>query len=198
MNGPPDSLDPHPDDVHKTDPIDRPLSFWDSAHQETIWDRSKTPRGEDYEQPPTTAVERHRVDVDLPPVRDTNFLSEFIRYKCRSCRERCLIARDTEAARYRECRDCVRLPDLQRELVDHLLPSLHWAADLDLDGRPAVASGGTAERRAPPSGAAGSDPLRVDPEAGAQGPTEGTDPTTAKPQRRLSDSRARTDGGQRE
>jgi hypothetical protein len=124
--------------------------------------------------------------------------SNYVEYQCRSCNSPCLNPRQDDATRHRECKSCVRLPDLQRELADHLHPSLHWAADLDLDGRPAVASGGTAERRAPPSGAAGSDPLRVDPEAGAQGPTEGTDPTTAKPQRRLSDSEARTDGGRRE
>jgi len=127
-------------------------------------------------------------------------LHRFVEYHCRSCNAQCLNDRRDAATRYRECKDCHRLPILDQRPIDHLLPSLYWFSAFDLDACPADASAGKAERRAPPSEATGSDPSRVDPEAGAQGPTVGTDPTTprGKPQRRLSDFTALPDGGRRD
>jgi hypothetical protein len=52
----------------------------------------------------------------------------FTRYYCRSCGEECINDHRNTCTRYRECRKCHRVPDLDRELVDHLVPELRYAA----------------------------------------------------------------------
>lgn len=52
----------------------------------------------------------------------------FTRYYCRSCGEECINDHRDSCTRYRECRACHRVPDASREIVDHLLPSLRFAA----------------------------------------------------------------------
>lgn len=59
--------------------------------------------------------------------------SVYIPYRCGSCKEWCLNERSDPATRYRECKSCLRVPDLRRDLVDELHPELIWIAGLDLD-----------------------------------------------------------------
>jgi hypothetical protein len=53
-----------------------------------------------------------------------------VEYRCRSCNEWCLLDHTEPAAKYHECRSCYRVPDLDRERVDHRLTSLLWAHQL--------------------------------------------------------------------
>lgn len=60
--------------------------------------------------------------------------SNLVAYRCPSCGENCINEHDTAAARYRRCRDCVSIPELDDDLErDDLLE----AGDGDLDDRQA-------------------------------------------------------------
>lgn len=128
---------------------------------------------------------------------------EYIEYQCRSCQLFTLADERADHARYRECPDCFRVPDLRREPVDHRLPSLRWAistAPLDLttpqsEGEAEAARGAASA----PSGAeAGADAERgLAPDRGARA-HEGVPTGTTENERRSAPGRARAtraDGG---
>jgi hypothetical protein len=105
------SLVPMPGAVDKQTPIARPIHPWDANDQETIWDRSQTPRGDRY-VPQSTAVEPLPIDSDVPPITHKGCLSHYTEYKCSGCHEWCLEPEDSDHAKSNECRRCNRFSDL--------------------------------------------------------------------------------------
>jgi len=90
----------------------------------------------------------------------------YIEFHCHSCQQLTFLDHRESASKYREFLDCHRVPELDQEQLDHRLTSLLWAHQFvspPPDGRT-----GTAERRTPASGAAGSGGLTPDPEGGPQ------------------------------
>lgn len=114
-----------------------------------------------------------------------------------------LIDHRESAAKYHECIDCHRIPELDPTVLDHRLTSLLWAhlaAAETTTARTGEATTVLPAPSAPRRGReepAGSDPLRVDPEAGPQADPKGRPTSGGKPQWRLNDT-AVTDGGERE
>lgn len=51
----------------------------------------------------------------------------FVEYRCRSCKQWCLLDHAEDAAKLRECRTCNRVPELDAEPADHRLTDLLWA-----------------------------------------------------------------------
>jgi hypothetical protein len=50
-----------------------------------------------------------------------------VEYRCRSCKQMCLLDHAEDAATFRECRTCNRVPELDAEPLDHRLTTLLWA-----------------------------------------------------------------------
>jgi hypothetical protein len=63
-------------------------------------------------------------------------LHRFVKYHCRSCNAQCINDRRDTATKYRECKDCHRLPELDPKPAVELLPSLFWSADLQPEALP--------------------------------------------------------------
>ena len=59
--------------------------------------------------------------------------SRYLPYRCSSCKSWCLRDIRDLAVRYRDCEACFQIPQLDREPVDEIHPSLSWAIGLDLD-----------------------------------------------------------------
>ena len=131
-------------------------------------------------------------DIDREPVARALYdpdldWSQYVSYRCRmgGCQEQCINRLDSHAATHRCCWECVG--------QHHLDPDLRTLAlaDLDLedsepndqsDGEPSRVQGGASAPSAASGEAAGSDPLRVDPEAGAHAPerSEGGHPEAVR------------------
>ena len=103
-------LVPKPAEVDVQTPIRRPIVGTDANYQETIWDRSMTPRGERYVAR-STAIEPAPIDSDVPPITHKGCLSHYTEYKCAGCRQWCLEPEDSDHAEANECRRCHRFSD---------------------------------------------------------------------------------------
>jgi hypothetical protein len=91
----------------------------------------------------------------------------FVAYRCLDCSDRCINVRDTVAAKYRRCRACISVPELDGPVDDDL--------EDDLEARTANPSGRQAARF----------PCGGDNERPEDGRTPGTRATaSASPERR--------------